>query len=132
MPNKNAVKGHTWERTIINAVKVFWKWAKSSRISSRQLDNCKVDINFIPVLIQAKATQVRPNYQQLWEECMALIDEQYPPEEAARLKQKPYIVMHKDTTRKKGKNKPHTETMTVTYDFGLKLLELYAKSLENE
>lgn len=131
MPNPNAVKGHTWERNIITAIKRFWKWAKSSRATSRQLDNCKVDINFVPVLIQAKATQMRPNYQVLWEECMRLIDIEYPPAEAKALKAKPYIVMHKDTTRRAGKGKPHVETMTTTYEFGVHLLELYAQSLED-
>lgn len=132
MPNKNAVKGRTWERTIINWVKPFWTFAQSSRATSRLLDNCKIDINFIPVLIQAKATQMRPNFQKLWEECMSLIDKWYPPAEAKELKKKPYVVFHKDTTRRGGKNKPHTETMTVTAEFGRHLLELYAKSLENE
>lgn len=132
MPNKNAVKGHTWERTIINWIKKFWPWAKSSRISSRLLDNCKIDINHVPVLIQAKATQTRPNFQVLWEECMDLIDIHYPPHEARELKKKEYIVFHKDTTRRGGVNKPHTETMTVTARFGRELLELYAKSLEDE
>lgn len=130
MPNKNATKGHNLEREVINDVKPFWPFAQSSRATSRLLDNVKVDINFIPALIQCKATQMRPNFQQLWEECMSLIDKWYPPKEAKELKQKPYIVVHKDTTRRGGKNKPHVQTMTVTYEFGLELLELYAKSLE--
>lgn len=132
MPNKNAVKGHNWERTIINWLKPFWPFAQSSRATSRLLDNCKIDINFVEVNIQAKATKLRPNFQVLWEECMELIDINYPPKEAKELKKKPYIVFHKDTTRRGGKDKPHTETMTVTATFGRHLLELYAKSLEDE
>jgi hypothetical protein len=132
MPNKNAVKGHNWERKIINWIKPFWKWAKSSRATSRQLDNCKVDINFIPLLIQAKATLIRPNFQKLWEECMRLIDIEYPPKEAKELKKKPYVVFHKDTSRKAGPKAPHTETMTVTAKFGRELLELWAENNKDE
>lgn len=132
MPAPNARKGHTWERTIINWLKPFLPFAKSSRSSSRLLDNCKIDINHVPFNIQAKATQMRPNFQELWEECMKLIDKWYPPKEAKELKKKPYIVFHKDTTRKGGKNKPHVETMTVTAEFGRKLLELYSEYLNKE
>ena len=132
MPNKNAVKGHNLERAVINDVKPFWSYAKSARETSRLLDNVKVDINFIPVLIQCKATQMRPNFQKLWEECMELIDKWYPPAQAEELKSKPYIIVHKDTTRRAGKNKPHVQTMTMTYEFGLELLELWAKQQENE
>jgi hypothetical protein len=132
MPNKNAVKGHTWERRIIKWIRPFWTFVQSSRATSRLLDNCKIDLNFIPVLIQAKATKLRPNFQVLWEECMKLININYPPKEALELMKKPYIVFHKDTTRKAGKNKPHTETMTTTAEFGVHLLELHAKWLESE
>jgi hypothetical protein len=133
MPNPNAVKGHNLERAIINDLKkIGYDWAKSSRISSRRLDNCKIDINDIPLNIQAKATQMRPNYQQLYEECIPLIDKEYPPKDAKELKKKPYIVVHKDTTRRAGKGKPHVQTMTMSYEFGLELLELYANKLKNE
>jgi hypothetical protein len=100
-------------------------------VSSRRLDNCKIDINDVPVNIQAKATQMRPNYQLLYEDSMTCIDKEFPPQDAKALKEKPFIVIHKDTTRRAGKGKPHVETMTFDYQTGLLLLELYAKHLED-
>jgi hypothetical protein len=133
MPNKNAIKGHNLERAVVNDIKPFWKWVKTSRLVSRLLDNCKIDLAFFFANIQCKATKMRPNYQSLYEDCIKAIDENYSPDEAKILKEKPYIVIHKDTTRRAGNNKPHVQTMTVTYEFGLELLELYAiKIKENE
>lgn len=132
MPHKNKRKGSNWERKVIIDFKKFWPFAKSSRSSSQLLDNCKVDINHIPILAQNKATQMRPNYQVLYEECMSLIDKFYPKDEAKILKQKPYVVIHKDTTRRAGKGKPHVETMTFDYAFALELLECWEKHKNND
>ena len=126
MPARNARKGHNWERVVIKDLKrEGYAWAKSSRSSSRRLDNCKIDINDVPFRIQCKSTPKRPNYQELYRQCNDLISQQYPPEDAEKLKKLPYIVAHKLDQRKK-----ENSTITVDYDFGMFLLGLYKKYLD--
>jgi hypothetical protein len=131
MPNPNAVKGHNWERKFIIDIKSFWPYAESTRSSSRKLDDTGVDVNGVPPLIQLKATEMRPNFQKLYEKMITQVDKLFPPHEAKEMKKRPYVVIHKDTTRRAGKGKPHVETMTFDYQTGLLLLELYAKHLED-
>jgi hypothetical protein len=53
----NRTKGHNLEREIARMFRdeLGFKFAKTSRLASRMLDNCKVDIAGIPFLIQTKA-----------------------------------------------------------------------------
>ena len=118
-------KGHNWERKNVRDLKeIGFKYAATSRATSKLLDDCKVDVNFIPLLWQSKATKTKPNYQKLYGECERLINKHYPPEEAKKLLDKPYVVAHKIDLRKK-----QNATLTFDYEFGMFLLKLYNEEL---
>jgi len=96
-------KGSTYEREIVNMFKdLGYVKAKTSRATSKLLDDCKIDINFIPYLVQTKCgyPTVRPKYEVLKKECIELINKHFPEDEAQKLLEKPYVLFHK----LKGKN----------------------------
>lgn len=96
--NHNRTKGHNYERELVKIFKELgFDRAISTRASSKLLDDCKVDINFIPYRIQAKSgyDKVRPKFEVLKSECDRLIQEKFPEDEAALLLNKPYILFHK-------------------------------------
>lgn len=111
-------KGHNYELEIVKLFKELgFDKACSTRASSRMLDDCKVDLNFIPYLVQCKAgyEKARPKFEVLKEECLELINKKYPKEEADLLTKKPYILFHK--------TKGNKQSVTVDVDFFKDLLQ---------
>lgn len=92
-------KGNTYERNIVKFYRdeLGFSKAKTSRATSKLLDDCKVDINFIPHLVQTKNGYAnnRPKFDVLKKECMNLIEENYPDDEKKLLLDKPYVLFHK-------------------------------------
>ena len=118
-------KGIRYELDVIKFFKrLGYENAMSTRASSRLLDNCKIDINFLPFLIQAKSgyEKNRPNYLALREECHALIKKFFPKKEAKELLKKPYLLFHR--------TKGNKQTVTMTVDFFEELLLHYPKQEE--
>ena len=95
--NTNRRKGNNAERQIAKELRELgYTYAATSRATSRQLDNAKVDINFVPFNIQSKAVKQNLNFK----DYMNLIDEvnggisKLPPELLVRLTY-PTVIFHK-------------------------------------
>lgn len=87
-------KGHNMERAIVNELKeIGYVNAKTSRYSSKLLDDSKVDINYVPFNIQSKAVKTSINYVKLIAEIRALIKKNCPDRESY-----PLMIFHKRAT----------------------------------
>lgn len=99
-------KGHNLEREIARMFRdeLGFKFAKTSRLASRTLDNCKVDIAGIPFLIQTKAgyAKNRPKPEEIFQEMDDLLKENFPEEDPVH--HYPKVLIHKITDRKKYHN----------------------------
>ena len=98
----NRDKGHRLERRI---AKIFqemgFPFAKTTRASSRLLDSCKVDINFVPFNIQCKAgyQNNRPKFEDIYNETNEKLIENFPP--GHEVHDKPIVLIHKGNKRGK-------------------------------
>lgn len=115
--NNNRQKGHNLERQVVTNLKVFYPYAKTSRASSRLLDNCKIDINNVPFLIQCKNgyERNRPKWDEEYELMKQEINKHFPKNHIIHTL--PFILIHKMN------RKPITAT--IPYDLFLKMLETY-------
>src|SRR5688572_6248195 len=116
----NRTKGHNLEREIAKMFReeLGFKFAKTSRLASRILDNCKVDIAGIPYLVQTKAgyAKARPKPEVIFQEMEDLLKENFPENDPVH--QYPKILVHKIN----GKHKYHN-LVTMSYnDFKYLLL----------
>jgi hypothetical protein len=96
MSNRNRNKGHDLERAIAKVLrKIGFLKCKTSRQASKLLDDCGVDIAFVPLLIQAKAgySKKKPNYYKLEEETREKLKDNYP--EDSVLHDYPFVLVHK-------------------------------------
>lgn len=90
-------KGHAAERSIASELRELgWSHAATTRATSRQLDNAKVDVNFVPFNIQSKAVKQDLKFS----DYVKLLDEvkqgllSLPPELLYRLAY-PSMIFHK-------------------------------------
>lgn len=126
MANPNKVKGSTLERKIVNDLKDQYPFAKTARLASTLLDNCKVDISGVPFAIQAKAgyNDQRLRFDRLYYEFKTLIEQNFPPSHP--IHKVPYILINKLNRNIPGKLKqPEMFQVTITYDFFLDLIKNY-------
>lgn len=79
-------KGHGAERFYAKTFReAGWTKAKTARLVSRLLDNCKVDVAFIPVNAQIKAgTHRGMNEAAILEDMTNLINENFPEDDPVR------------------------------------------------
>lgn len=117
-------KGNTLERQVVNDLKPIFPFAKTARLTSQLLDNCKIDVTGTPFLIQCKAgyNKVKPRYERLYLEMKGLIKENYPKEHL--IHNAPYILVHK-MNGTKGKTEPELMQVTITYELFLELIKNY-------
>lgn len=115
-------KGGTLERLVVNDLKPIFPFAKTSRLSSRLLDNCDVDINNIPFLIQCKCgyNNIRFKFEEMYRETKRLIAMNFPPDDPKQ--NYPYILIHQRTGTK-GKKEPEMFQVTMSYETFLKLVK---------
>jgi len=123
MPQKNKVKGSNLERQVTNDLKIKYPFVKTSRNSSRLMDDCKIDLTGLPLNIQCKAGYNSPRlkYDSLYKEMKELIKKNFAPDDP--IHNYPYILINK-LNREKGGNKqqPEMNQVTMTYDFFLYLI----------
>lgn len=109
----NRTKGHNLEREIVRMLReeAGLKFAKTSRLASRLLDNCKVDIAGVPYLIQTKAgyAKARPKAEVIFQEIEDALLENFPKEDPVH--KYPKILIHKINGRQKYHN-----LVTMPYD----------------
>jgi len=90
----NRTKGHNLERRI---AKIFrdlgYPFAKTSRQASRLLDDSKVDIAFVPFLIQCKKGYLKGlNYTSIFLEMKEALKINFPPDD--QIHNLPPIIIH--------------------------------------
>lgn len=124
----NRQKGHNLEREIARMFRdeLGYKHAKTSRLASRLLDNCQVDIAGIPFLIQAKAgyNKHRPKPDIIFQEIETNLAINFPKEDP--IHQYPKILVHKISGRKKYHN-----LVTMSYsDFKFLMSQINTKTTD--
>lgn len=119
-------KGHNLEREIAKMFReeLGFKFAKTSRLASRLLDNSQVDISGVPFLIQTKAGygKNRPKPEVIFKEMENLLKENFPPEDKVHCH--PKVLIHKID----GKHKYHN-LVTMPYNDFKFLLQKIKKEL---
>ncbi len=102
----NRRKGHSLEREIARMFReeLGFKFAKTSRLASRILDNCKVDIAGVPFLIQTKSgyAKARPKAEVIFQEIEESLKENFPENDPVH--QYPKVLIHKINGRHKYHN----------------------------
>lgn len=102
----NRTKGHNLEREIAKMFReeAGFKFAKTSRLASRLLDNCNVDIAGVPFLVQAKAgyAKNRPKPDEIFQEIEDDLKANFPADDPVH--NYPKVLIHKIDGRKKYHN----------------------------
>lgn len=115
----NRTKGHNLEREVARMFRdeLGYKFAKTSRLASKMLDNSKVDIAGIPYLIQTKMgyARARPKPEVIFKEMEEKLIENYPISDP--IHGYPKILIHKID----GRHKYHN-MVTMPYNDFKKLL----------
>lgn len=124
MSNRNRRVGHDLERLTAKEMReIGFSKAKTSREASRLLDNCKVDIANIPLLIQCKSgyEKARPKFDVLKKEAQDLLKENFL--EKDDIHHFPYVLRH---SFKKN------DLATIEWEFFKLLFTNYIKNNEND
>jgi hypothetical protein len=96
MANSNRTKGQNYERRLVHIFKSFgFLFAKTSRLASRLLDNCKVDLVGVPFIIQAKAgyPKKRPKFDVISRQIKEELNKHFPKEHV--IHDFPIVLCHK-------------------------------------
>lgn len=130
---KNKRKGSRVEREYANFFKEFdesLKHCKTTRNTSKLLDNCKIDLNFLPILVQIKAGEqkgLNPSLvlSQITDSLRINIPGGYPEHTM------PKIVIHHKDVPKGRRNRVSTDTIvTMTFDDFLTFFSAFLKQIK--
>ena len=119
----NRTRGHNLERQVARDLKSFFPYIKTARASSKLLDDCGVDINGVPFLIQCKVgyDRHRPKFEEEYQNIRKNTSVHYP--ENHSIQSMPVILVHKLNCNVRGKARPEEfHQVTLSYDFFLYLL----------
>lgn len=111
-------KGHLLETRIAKDMRdIGYTYAKTTRQASNLLDNCQVDIAFVPLNIQCKSgyQTARPKADVIFKEITELLQKNYPPTDPQH--NYPKVLVH----RLPG----GCQLATIEYSFLLSLLKLF-------
>lgn len=99
----NRRKGHVLERRVAKKFRdIGYGFAKTSRQASRLLDDSKVDIAYVPYLVQCKKGYPKGiNYTNILLETKEAIQKNFPPEE--QVHNYPCIIIHDKGSKKEEK-----------------------------
>jgi hypothetical protein len=114
-------KGHNAEREFANRFKdLGFQYCKTSRLSSRLLDNCDIDLSGIPFNIQIKSgyEKVRPKADEIFTAMTEVLKENF--DEKDPIHTYPKILIHKMDARK-----PNKVLVTMTWEDFLPFLASY-------
>lgn len=126
MSHPNKVKGNTLEQNVAKDLRSKFPFCKTARQTSRLLDDCKIDLTGLPLLIQCKAgyNKSRPKFEVLYLEMKELVDKNFPKSHPVH--NLPYVLINKLNRIKGGKqSQPEMMQVTIQYDFFLKLIQQY-------
>lgn len=127
----NKRKGSRVERDYANIFKKYVPQCQTTRNTSKLLDACKVDLNFLPVLHQIKAG-IQRGYDAavILNEMTAALSKHLPPHYPEH--KMPKVVIHHKDTPDGRRTKPRlpTDTMvTMTFDDYMILFQSYLKTI---
>ena len=122
-------KGHSFERSLVKFFKeeLGYIHARTSRNSSKVLDNCKVDIDNVPFLIQSKKgyAKIRPKADVIFKEMEILLKQNYP--ESHVIHTYPKLLIHEIDRKHK-----YHKLVTLTFDDFREILLEMKKCKENK
>lgn len=102
MANNNRTKGHKLERELAKFFRdIGFSMCKTTRASSRLLDDSKCDLNYIPLIVQAKSGYSKnyPKFDKISREINKEISKNFPIEHPVH--RLPIVLVHKIDGRKK-------------------------------
>lgn len=111
--SRNRTKGHDLERFVATLWRSLgFEHCITTRNGSKKLDDCGIDLMFIPFNIQCKSgyEKRRPKYDVEYSNTRGKLEESFPPEELVH--KKPYVLVH----RLDGYGIKHPEKLTWTFD----------------
>lgn len=78
--HKNKRKGNTLEQQVVKDLRVKYPFAKTTREGSKLLDDSKIDVLGVPLLIQIKSGYNKPRlkYEDLYLDMRELIKKNFP------------------------------------------------------
>lgn len=122
MKNNNRTKGHNFEREVVRDLKPLFPYTTTSRASSKLLDDCGVDVNNVPFLIQCKNGYLgnRPKYEVEFEKVFDRLKEKFPKEH--HIHQMPFLLIHRLPGTRGKKNLEQNTQVTISYEFFLYLI----------
>jgi len=126
MPHPNKTKGNRLEQQVAKDLRDKYPFTKTSREGSQLLDNCKIDLMGLPLLIQTKSgyNRSRPKFEVLFREMKELIEKNFPKTHPVH--NLPYVLINKLNRTKGGKqSQPEMNQVTISYDFFLTLIQNY-------
>lgn len=115
----NKAKGSRIERYYANFFKEFHellKHCKTTRNTSRLLDACKIDLNFLPVLTQIKAGEQKGLNPSVVLEDMVKALRENIPESYPEHKMPKIVIHHKDMPKGRRKRIPTDTMVSMTFD----------------
>ena len=124
MANKNRDKGHRAERHYAQVFRdAGWGMVKTTRHSSRLKDDCKIDLDFLPFLVQIKAGYKKGiNYSAILTDICQNLEKNFPAEDPIHGMIKA-IIHRKDVGRGK-RRRPEDEIVSMTFNDFLTLIKL--------
>lgn len=131
----NKRKGSRVEREYANFFKEFHellKHCKTTRNTSKLLDNCKIDLNFLPILVQIKAGEqkgLNPSIilKQMSEALRENIPQSYPEHKMPKI-----VIHHKDLPKGKRTRSPEDTMVSMTFDDWLILFSAFINQINND
>lgn len=130
--SNNRKRGHDLERQVSRDLSLFFPFSKTTRASSRLLDNCGIDIAFVPFLIQCKSgyEKNRPKYELEYRNIKENITNNFP--QSSPIHNMPIVLIHKlNPGRGKTRGEESTQ-VTINYNFFMFLLsQINLKDLQS-
>lgn len=127
----NKAKGSRVEREYANFFKNFdesLKHCKTTRNTSRMLDNCKIDLNFLPILTQIKAgKQMGMNPSVVLEQMTQALLENLPKDYKEHIMPK-VVIHHKDIVKGRNRRIPTDTIVSMTFEDFLIFFSAFLKS----
>lgn len=132
---QNKAKGSRVEREYANIFKEFdesLKHCKTTRFTSRILDNCKIDLNFLPVLIQIKAgKQLGLNPSNVLDTITLALRENLPQDYKEHSMPK-IIIHHKDKPKGRMRRIPSDTLVHMTFEDFLIFFSAFLKQSKHD
>ena len=120
--NRNRTKGHNYEREWARTYRELgFSKAKTSRQASRLLDDCLVDLAFVPFNHQCKAGYRKGlAYSNIFRDMRTKLADNFPEDDP--IQKRPLLISHK-----KGR-KPEEHLIVLEYNGFMNMLNLLCKN----